>query len=209
MADHIFTRNAARARWAGVFYIAIIVLGITGEAVLRPMAADTGDAAILRLSILSDTGMALADVALAVLLFALLRQIDEMLALAAMVLRLMQAAVIGANLLVLVAAAHLMATGQDAGAQLMQHALGYDIGLVFFGVNSLIMAWLLVRAGVPRLIGWGVGAAGVVYLLGSVTRLIAPEINAAMQPAYLVPLLAESALALWLVTRRGGTGQPS
>jgi hypothetical protein len=58
----------------------------------------------LRLSIAADAIMAMSDAALAVLLFFILRAYGPGLALAAMVFRLMQGAVIAASLLLLLAA---------------------------------------------------------------------------------------------------------
>ena len=82
------------------------------------------------------------------------------------------------------------------------HASGYDIGLLFFGINSLAMAVLLWKSGgTPRIIAGGIGAAGIVYLTGSTIRLIAPDLAAGFAPAYALPLLAESALCLWLLIR--------
>jgi len=76
------------------------------------------------------------------------------------------------------------------------------VAMLFLGVNCLLMAVLLLRSGgVPRIIGGGIGAAGLVYLAGSLARLLVPDALALVQPAYLLPLVAESALCLWLIVR--------
>jgi hypothetical protein len=64
------------------------------------------------------------------------------------------------------------------------------------------MALLLRRAGV-RWLSVLIALAGCVYLLGSATRFLAPEVNALMQPAYLVPVVAELSFALWLLLAPG------
>lgn len=221
------------ARLAGALYLVVIVAGVWGEGFARGALVVAGDAAataanvreapgLLRASMATDAVMAVADVALAVLLYLLLRPAGPAVALAAMVFRLLQAAVLGANLLHLPSALWLLDTGGPAGAlapgqaevlalrHLEMHAHGYDLGLVFFGVSSLLTGWLLWRSGLfPRALGVALAAAGVVYLAGSGLRILAPAGSAAFAPAYALPLLAESAFCLWLLSGRLGPRQPT
>lgn len=200
-------------RLAGALYLVIILCGVWSEGFARAQLIFPSDTAatfaalkarpgLLGLSIAADTVMALADVALAVLFLHLLRPLGPILATCAAALRLVQAAVIAASLILLAGVFPLLAgpeTGLAAQFAAM-HGAGYDIGLIFFGVNSLLMAVLLRRAGdVPRPVWLGVAAAGLVYLTGSYLRLLAPGLHATFQIAYLVPLLAETALCLWLL----------
>ncbi len=88
------------------------------------------------------------------------------------------------------------------GHAIALHGLGYDLGLIFFGVNCAVMAAMLRRAGLAgRLLPLALAGSGLVYLTGSLTALFAPALNAAMQPAYALPLLAETAFCLWLILR--------
>lgn len=206
-----------QARRAGLGYLAIIILGLCSELWLRgglagPGASGTdgtdGTAAAaalvarlgaFRLSIGFDMIMAALDVALAVIFYRMLRGAGEGLALAAMAFRLIQAALIATGLLALHGAALAALAGADPRPGLALHAAAYDLGLFFFGINGLLMAWLLCAAGAARALAGGIGAAGLVYLAGSLTRFLAPGLNAAMQPAYLVPVLAETAFMIWLL----------
>ncbi|MFW2542084.1 DUF4386 domain-containing protein [Primorskyibacter sp. 2E107] len=197
---------AALPRTAGALYVLIILCGLSAELLLRGPILDSADtlAAHLpafRLSLLADLTMILADIALALIFFTLLKPISEPLARAAMVLRLMQAALIAMGLVLLTGAALALPTLPQSAMLLTQiHAAGYDIGLIFFGINSLIMARLLCDAGgVPRLICAGIGVSGLVYIAGGLARLAAPGLGEALQPAYAIPMLSESALALWLL----------
>ncbi len=212
MTEH----NLSRA--AGAAYVTIILLGLTAEFLLRGQLIDGQDAALtaaaishhlmqFQLSILADAGMILADVALAMLLFALLRRVHAGLALAAMVLRLMQAAVIAASALALIGVTQAVALpgASELVRQLLAlHAAGYDFGLIFFAGSTAITAWLLAQTSlVPRWLPPLLAGAAIVYLAGSATRFVAPELNALIQPAYLVPVIGETALALSLLLRRG------
>ena len=194
------------ARAAGALYFVLIGFGMTAQFVLRGPALALPDSALtaapLRLSIAFDVAMMAADIALAVIFFLLLRTVSQGAALTAMVLRLMQAGLIGASLIALTGAAALVEAQQPALARQMaaMHAAGYDLGLIFFGGNSLAMAWLLCRGGaVPRAITAGIGAAGLVYIAGGFLRLLSPALMPLFEPAYLIALVAEVALALWLL----------
>lgn len=205
------TDFARHARLAGLFYLGIILLGIGAEGALRGPLIDWTDAAgtaqaiqdrlfLFRLSMAFDIGMALLDVALAVLFFRMLRGVNDGLALTAMVFRLMQAAVIAASIMALYAAGQ--ALPENPLPALERHAAGYDLGLIFFAVNTLIMARLLSMPGLaPRGLCWALAAAGVVYLLGGLTRFLTPDLNTMMQPAYLIPVVAEVWLMGWLLVK--------
>ncbi|QFT93326.1 hypothetical protein FIU86_10780 [Roseovarius sp. THAF9] len=197
-------------RLAGALYLVIILCGLTAELVLRgPLLAGSPeeiaralDAGIaqLRLSFLADTVMLLADVALALVFFGLLRHISAPLALAAMVFRLGQAVLIGASLMALGSVPLVLADAPRLAVHMTDlHAIGYDVGLILFAVNSAIMSVLLWRSAVPNVIAGGIAAAALVYVAGSLARLLAPGWVDVVEPAYVVPMVAESALCLWLL----------
>lgn len=207
-----------QARLAGVFYLIIILCGVGSEVALRGPLIDLGSAEAtaraigaetmrFRLSILTDVVMALADAALAVLLFFMFRSVSAGLALSAMVFRLLQSGLIAAGLLNLQAAL-LVPDVNLALSFIALHAYGYDLGLIFFGVNCLLTAQLILRSGfVPRILGLGIGLSGMVYLTGSVVRFAAPDLHGVVAPAYLLPLIAETAFCLWLLFLPGQIGR--
>lgn len=199
-------------RLAGALYLVIILCGLTAELMLRgPLLAGSPEEVVralgagisqLRLSLLADTVMLLADVALALVFFGLLRHISASLALAAMVFRLGQAVLIGASLMALSSVPMVLADAPRLAVHMTDlHAIGYDVGLILFAVNSAIMSVLLWRSAVPHVIAGGIAVSGVVYGAGSLARLVAPEWMAVIEPAYVVPMVAESALCLWLLIR--------
>jgi hypothetical protein len=209
------------ARAAGVLYLVIIVCGVGGEGLVRgPLTAATDAETVanllaaelpFRLSILADVVMALADVALGALLYFLLKPVSHALSAMAMAFRLVQAAILGLNLVNLhgalaLARSDLPAEQRDilVTAALDAHATGYDLGLFFFAINCLLVGALVFRAGfLPRGIGVGVAAAGLVYLVGSALRVVAPELSEAFAPAYAIPLIAELTFAGWLIVKGG------
>jgi len=152
---------AREIRLAGLFYLAIIMTGLGAELGLRAPLIDLGNAgataeAILAapgrfwLAIAADLVMALSDAALAILLYRIFRAMAPGLALSAMVFRLIQTVLIAVSLmglmtgwLVLVRADILADAPALALVFFDLHAHGYDLGLVFFGVNSLITGLLV------------------------------------------------------------------
>ncbi len=209
------------ARLAGVLYLVIIVCGVGGQAFVRePIVADTAAQTVdnllaaetaFRVGILADVAMVLADVALGVVLYVLLAPAGRTLSRLAMTMRLAQAAVLGLNLVHLQQAlsfAH--ASGLDAATRdvlvvssLDAHAAGYDLGLFFFAVDCLLVGWLIYRSGfLPRMLGVGIVVSGGVYLVGSTLRFVAPDLAASFAVVYVVPLVAELALSVWLLAGR-------
>ncbi|MCW9059868.1 MAG: DUF4386 domain-containing protein [Gammaproteobacteria bacterium] len=206
-------------RAAGLLYLVIIACGIGSELFIRGSLYDDMDisvtaanilaySALFKTGFLADSIMLLCDVAIAIVLYLLFRQVDKTLALFAMVFRLVQAVIIGMSLLFYYAT-YLLLTGNaqpDAQTYFMlsllidMHAYGYDLGLIFFGIANIALGVLVIRSGFcPRPLGHGLVIAAVIYVIGSYTRLFAVEYHTFVEPAYLVPLLAELAFCLWLL----------
>lgn len=221
MTNLVLTPEFARsARLAGLLYLIIIVAGLGAELGLRGPLIDLADAdgtatAVLaapgqfRLAIAVDLIMALCDAGLAILLYLIFRAAAPGLALSAMVFRLIQTVLIAANLMAMQTAWLLLSSTpgpSDTHALALLfldlHGHGYDLGLVFFGVNSLMMGALVWRSGVfARGFGVGLALAGLVYLVGSALRFFAPDLSAAFAPAYGLTILAESAFCLRLLVQ--------
>lgn len=222
MIPRTLTPDLARmARLAGLLYLVIIVAGLGAELGLRGLLIDLSDAertaaAILaapgqfRLAVAADLVMALCDGGVAILLYLIFRSIAPALALSAMVFRLIQTVLIAANLMALQTACMLLSGANgiaDANALALifldLHGHGYDLGLVFFGINSLMMGMLVWRSGLfARGFGVGLSIAGVVYLVGSALRFLAPELSSVFAPAYGLTIIAESAFCLRLLASR-------
>ncbi len=223
MTELTLTRDFARkARFAGLLYLVIIVTGLGAELGLRGPLIDLGDAdataaAILaapgrfRLAIAADLLMALSDAGLAIVLYLIFRAAAPGLALSAMVFRLIQTVLIAASLMALLTA-WLVLTRADGLADapalalvfLDLHGHGYDLGLVFFGVNGLIMGLLVWRSGLfAKAFGAGLAIAGLVYLVGGFLRFFAPDLSPLFVPAYGLTIVAEAAFCLRLLFQKG------
>lgn len=222
MTDLDLTHDLVRKiRLAGLFYLIIIIAGLGAELGLRgPLidyssAQDTATAILaaprqFRLAIAADLVMALCDAGLAILLYLVFRSVAPGLALSAMVFRLIQTVLIAANLMAMQMAWLLVSGGDgldDANRLALTfldlHGHGYDLGLVFFGINSLMMAVLVWWSGAfARGFGVGLAIAGLVYLVGSGLRFFAPELSPVFAPAYGLTIIAETAFCLRLLFQR-------
>lgn len=213
------------ARIAGLLYLSIIVFGVFSEVVVRSRVIVWGDASatasnilasqgLFRMGFVADSMMLLADVAIAVIFYELLKPVSKTLSLAAAAFRLTQAAILGFNLLIYYAAILLLSdavytTIFDAAQLhslamlfLAMHSHGYDLGLLFFGVSNLILGYLVVKSrGFPVFLGYGLMGAAIVYLAGSYIRFAFPDYVSVFEPAYLVPLFAELSFCLWLLVK--------
>ncbi|RKF15322.1 DUF4386 domain-containing protein [Roseovarius spongiae] len=214
-----------KTRFAGLLYLVIIITGLGAELGLRGPLIDFADAdaiatailaapGLFRLAIAADLVMALSDAGVAILLYLVFRRVAPGLALSAMVFRLIQTVLIAASLMALLAAWLVLIRAEGlSDAPLLAlvfldlHAHGYDLGLVFFGVNSLIMGLIVWRSGfIAKAFGAGLAVAGLVYLTGSGLRFFAPELSPAFLPAYGLTILAEAAFCLRLLSQRRPSG---
>lgn len=222
------TLNCPAAHWirlGGLAYLAIIGLGFFGEVLARGSLVVAGDAAataagiaastpLWRASITADLLMQMLDLPLILLFYLLLRPVHHGLALLATAFNLIQTAVLVLNKLCLVAPlillneagslAALLPLAQRQGLAMLAiqlHGHGFAIGLLFFGIASLLRAPLIIKSGyLPAWLGWGLGLAGLCYLINSYALLLAPALADALFPGVLLPVLVgESALALWLL----------
>jgi Domain of unknown function (DUF4386) len=219
------------ARVAGVLYLVVFVCGIFSEVVVRSSLIESDDAAataenilgsewLFRIGFVSDLVVFLADAALAVLFYVLLRPVNRTLALTAAAFRLAQTAILGLNLLnhymalqVLRADAYAGLSGSERDAlaysYLDAHSYGYLIGLAFFGVNLAILGYLVYRAPYfPRFLGVLLGLAAIGYLVDTLMFVLVPDYGGALSPVVLAPaVIAELAMIVWLLVK--GVDLPS
>jgi len=213
-------------RIAGVFYLAIIVLGLFGEMFVRAKLVVSGDPAatahaisaskgLWRAGIAGDLLMHVFDIPVLVVLYLLLKPVNESLALTATFINLIQTAVLAANKLSLLVPLYLLGGPSYltafSPAQLQTlsfvaikaHGYGFAVGLIFFGVACLVRGHLMVKSGyVPKVYGFLMVLAGFSYLINSFALLLAPTFAAALFPAILVPaFIGEFSFTLWMIVK--------
>ena len=219
-------RSFVSARVAGVLYLIIIAFGIFAEVVVRSSLIVDGDAQataanirdsewLFRMGFAADLVVFLSDVAIAIILFFLFRPVSRVVSALAAAFRLTQTAIIGINLLsmfgallVLREAGYLRVFGQEGSEALALllldlHKHGYTLGLTFFALSTLAIAYLSLRSRVvPRALVALLGLAGLGYLGDSFAFFLVPDYDGSISPVLLAPaLVGELWFALWLLLR--------
>jgi hypothetical protein len=225
---HLLNAKRARlvARVGGVLYLIIIILGALGEAVVRGSIVVPGNATataanlrsmewLWRLGVAGEVVLLTCAIALALILYVLLRPVSRDLALLAVFFNLVSIAIEGvgavslaAALLPMTGAAYVNAFTPEqlsvmALLSVRTHTAGFGIALIFFGVECVIVGYLISRSGyIPRTIGVLMQIAGVCYVINSFALLLSPPLSSRLFPAILIPsLIAELSLALWLLVK--------
>ena len=214
------------ARWGGVLYLAIIVLGAFAEGFVANKLVVSGDAAATAHNILASPGLWRFSVAgdLLVVLFAvpllwieylLLRPVGKQLVLLAVLFNLVSLAVEATSKLFLLVvvptlgtADYLRAFGPQqlevlANLALRSHDIAFNIALIFFGFTCIVNGYLIFKSGyLPKFVGVLMQIAGLSYLTACFAALLAPAFADLITPAILLPpLVGESSFCLWLLVK--------
>jgi hypothetical protein len=215
------------ARIGGLLYLFIIVAAGFGELFVRNRLIVWGDAAatannilssetLFRVGLVGEMLTCVCDVALALILYVLLRPVGRNLALLAAFFRLTFVGIYGvtklfeiAALVVLGGGDYLKALGPSqlhdlAYVSLRVHSLGYGASLLFFGLCCILFGHLIERSGyLPRLLGILLAIAGYGYVGFSVAQLLSPAFAARVLFPWVFPVafLAEAARCLWLLVK--------
>jgi hypothetical protein len=215
------------ARIGGILYLFIIVAALFGEAFVRGSLIVEGDATATASNILgSETlfraGLAgemltcVCDVALAMILYVLLKPVSRNLALLAAFFRLTFVAIYGVAKLFEVAALVALDRADYLKAfeprqlhalaymSLRVHGLGYGVSLLFFGFCCVLFGTLIHQSGyLPRILGVLLVIGGLGYIVFSLAQMLAPAFAARrLFPWILLPgFPAELGLCLWLLVK--------
>lgn len=215
------------SRIGGALYLMIIAGGLFGEMFVRNRLIVPGDAAstasnirsmesLWRASIAVELFMLVCGVALALILYVLLRPVSRDLALLAIFFNLVTIALEAASdsqhllaaLFPLGTARYLSAFSPEqlyaiTSLSLRSHSYGFGVGLVFFGCECLVLGYLILKSGyLPKALGVLMQIAGLCYLTNSFSLLLAPSFASRLVPAILLPaFVGEASLCLWLLLK--------
>ena len=213
-----------KARVAGFFYLLCAITGayaemlVRGGLVVRDDAATTA-ASILaheqtfRLGLAADIVAGVCYIVVTILLYELLKPVNQTVSLLAAAFSLTGCAVGAASGIFHLAPLLLLHGDQYLGpfsnaqlyalslALLSMHAQSYLIGLVFFGVYCLLIGSLILRSTfLPRVVGGLMALAGFCYLVNSFTRFISPAAASHLSFWVLLPCgIGELSLTFWLL----------
>jgi len=208
------------ARLAGVFYLITIVAGVFAEVFVRGRLVVRDDAAatatniltheaLYRSGLVADLIMLLAYVAVTLLLYLLLKPVNEPLSLLAAFFSLIGIAVLAVNCLNHVAPLLLLARDPSSTQSqslallaLRLHARGYSISGVFFGTYCILIGYLTFKSGfVPRTVGVLMAIGGASYLADSFLLFLLPAVSVRLPDFTMLGGIGELALTLWLIVK--------
>jgi hypothetical protein len=212
------------ARTAGVLYLINIVGGAFAITIVPAMVVVEGDLAATAQNIqthelLYRSGLAAhvlvttTNVILAVIFYELFKVVNRTLALLDAFFILVATAIEAAGLLIQFIPLLLLGSGPYKSAlspsqvQALAYLPGdlssidYSIHTVFFGLDIICFAYLVLRSTfLPRAIGVLLAIDGVAYLIYSFTDILSPEAAANLVPWIQLPaLVGEGSLCLWLL----------
>jgi len=211
------------ARIAGALFLITVVAGGFGELFVPSRLIVPADAAKTASNILASDSLfrlgfagylveAFCDITLTLLLYLLLRPVREDLALLATLFRVVSTATFAVIELFYFAAA-LPLRGADylktfspdqlnalALLSLRAYGLGGGIFMLFYGVASILLGYLMIRSGyLPRILGALLTLSGIGFVVYNFALVLAPRYawSGLLAPAGLAAL----SLGLWLVVK--------
>ncbi|MHB8869132.1 MAG: DUF4386 domain-containing protein [Thermoleophilia bacterium] len=214
------------ARAAGLIYLAIAIIAPFAEFFVRQGLIVLGDVSataqnivasesLFRAGFAADLVVFVIEVALAAVLYVLLRPVSRTLALVTSFARLAMATILGFNLLNMFTGLQLLtapeyATAFDEGQRqalayvfLSAQSYGYDLGMVFFGLHLVVLGYLVYRSSfLPRILGILLVVSALGYLANSFTAFLAPEYTETLAVVVVVAaVIGELPLTLWLLIK--------
>jgi hypothetical protein len=216
----------AKARLAGTLYgISAVPAGFSVYVLLKlvargdPAATATnilGSEGLFRLGFAADLVGILFFVGAVLFLYELFKPVSRSLALLFVLFSMIGSAIqaldsVGdlAALLLLKGGTSLTALATDQARALALlclrlHTLTYDLALVFFGVFSILIGYLVLKSTfLPRIFGVLMAIDGVGYLTFSLATFLSPPLAAHLYPyvPFLTAFLGEPPLMLWLIVK--------
>jgi hypothetical protein len=220
------TSPQAYARIGGILYLFIIVASLFAETFVRgslivhdpdaTAANILGSQTLFRAGLAAEMLTCVCDVALALILYVLLKPVSRNLALLAAFLRLTFVGIYGTSKLFEIAALVVLGEPDDLKAfspqqlhalahnALRVHSYGYGVSLLFFGFCTALFGYLIYKSEyLPRSIGALLAIGGAAYVVFSVIQMLAPAFaGIVLFPWLMLPgFVSELALALWLTVK--------
>jgi hypothetical protein len=214
------------ARIAGISYLALFVLAIFANFVVRESLIESGDAAgtvanitesigLFRLGLVAFIAIFVLDVVIAWALHVVFRDVNRDVSLATAWFRLMYTALLGVALVSMFQVLQILngdslgfLTSEQVNAQTMIELASFEstwlIGLVAFGIHLAMLGLLVVRSGlVTKALGYVLMFAGVAYVLDTLAQGILTDYEAVaglfLVGVALPSMIGEGWLGFWLL----------
>ena len=214
------------ARIGGVLYLIIIIVGLFVEMHIRAKFIVSGNATSTAINIIASEQlwrigfagsliMLMCAIPLALIMYVLLCPVNRNIALLGVFFNLVSIAVEAFNNLNMFAALFPLGSSDYLKAfeprqlhvlayhALRMHTLGYNISLLFFGMNCFFWGYLIFKSDYfPKIVGVLLIICSVCYVANSFAWFLAPKFAAMLIPGILIPcFIAEVSVCLWLIVK--------
>lgn len=180
------------SRLTGLLYLGLAISGLIGYLMAGSQIYVEGDATatlnnivddptLARTSLIGDLGVVFFQVLAALWFFKTFRKVSPFAAGMLAAFGFMNAVVIMIGLIFSTTAVQVALEGGNAETvQLLwsMHEVAWGVGNLFFGLWLIPMGYLVLRANMPKLLGWVLYAGGVGYVLSAKIYLLAPDATA-------------------------------
>ncbi len=216
--------NKNLARIAGLLYLIVIATGLFAEIFVRQALRVSNDAMatahniqtsemLFRYGFVADLVNFVAGLPSVIIIYILFKPTNKNVVRLAMMFVVIQTAIIAVNLLFQMTPLLILngdkylntfQTNQLATLSLLSlniQALGYGIGLVFFGFYCLIIGYVIFKSAiVPRFLGILYAVSGVGYLLNSFVMFLSKGFANPLFVYIAIPIfIGELSFCLWLL----------
>lgn len=216
--------NKKLARIAGLCYLIVIATGLFSEVFVRQALRVSGDAIttahniqssemLFRYGFTADLINFVVGLPCVIIIYYLFKPINKTLVRLAMMFVVIQTAIIAVNLLFQMTPLLILSgekylntfqPNQLASLSLLSlniQALGYGIGLVFFGVYCIIIGYIIFKSAiVPRLLGILYSISGLGYLINSFIMFLSKDFANPLFFYIALPIfIGELSFCLWLL----------
>lgn len=201
----IVSADLRLARWAGIFYLATFITSFPALALKTPLLTGEDAPQLAAWGLTLEILLAFSCVATSIALLPIARRINESLAFAFVASRTIEAAIIMAGVMSVMALIRLDAPGPVADALIELHDATFLLGPAFMSaMNAMLLGAIMLRGRlVPRAIPTIGLIGGPLLLLSSFGVVVGlwEQTGAVGAVAALPVALWELSLGLWLVTR--------
>jgi Domain of unknown function (DUF4386) len=217
------TSPQVKARIAGSLYLVVIAAGMFAEVFVRGRLFVHGDAAatahnivthelLYRLGFAAEVFLCACNVPLILLQYDLFKVVNKKIAVLMVLFDLVGTAIESVSLLahfapiVLLGGGHALSALTEGQLQAWSYLsvqlfeYGFAISFVFFGLEFLPLACLIVRSNFfPHAIGVLLAIESFAYLVNSFTLFLAPALQERISPYFMGSGIGEVAFCLWLL----------
>lgn len=211
------------SRTTGLFYLGLVITGITAFLYAKAQLYVVGDAVATTLNLVTKSNLARIGISaellavafqalLALWFFKLFQKVDSFAATALLVFGTINAVIIFASSAFwlnafMLASAATMPLALDQATEILRqfemHEALWEVGKLFFGLWLIPMGYLVGKVQMPRLLSWMLIAGGIGYVLSLLLGILVPGMSSTVLDLLTLPAdIGEFWIVIYLLTKK-------